>query len=75
MSNWQQNELVATIRPKAAGELTVHVARWPGHPDGRLPKVMWIDMGQYRYLPPDLARAFAAALTRAADQIDQEAGP
>jgi hypothetical protein len=70
VSDWQRNELIDTIRSRAAGELTVHVARWPDYPGGKNPQVMWVDMGQYRYLPPEAARRFAAALVRGADEIE-----
>jgi hypothetical protein len=74
MSDQQRNELIETIRPPAAGGLVVYVARWPKTPtrDPKPPAVLWVDMNQYRYLPPEIARRFAAALVEAADQIGSE---
>jgi len=75
VSDQQRNELVSTIRPPAAGGLAVYVALWPKTPtrDPKPPAVLWVDGNQYRYLPPQDARRFAAALVEAADQIDHDA--
>ena len=75
MSDQQRNELVSTIRPPATGGLAVYVARWPETPtrDPKPPAVLWVDGNQYRYLPPQVARRFAAALVEAAEKAESEA--
>jgi len=75
MTDYQRNEHVADIGgdPDQSG-IEVHVARWPNYPGGRDHKVMWRHSGTYNYLPPSLARRFAAALVEAADRAEQESG-
>ena len=67
MSHPQQNQDIAVHLP---GGLSVYVSRWPQVRPPKPPKVMWRDGNTFRYLPPQAARQFAAALVAAADEID-----
>jgi len=74
MTRYQRDTHVADIHG-----LRVYVARWPGMPTDtgrpKPPEVMWRDGSVLRYLPPQAARRFAAALVKAADQIEAEGQP
>lgn len=70
MADWQQNEHVADIGDTDRGAIEVCVSRWPGYPGGRDPRVMWLTVGRYEYLPPSVAREFAAALIDAANRAE-----
>ncbi len=77
MSGWQRDQPIATILGPAEGHLAVSVARWPGMPTWaggpKPPAVMWRDGTSFRYLPPELARRFARALQKAADEVERGA--
>jgi hypothetical protein len=76
LSGWQRDTEVATILGPAQGHLAVFVSRWPGMPTWaggpKPPAVGWRHGTDFGYLPPALARQFARALQRAADQIERE---
>jgi hypothetical protein len=65
VSGWQRDTEVATI-------LWPGMPTWAGGP--KPPAVMWRHGTNFGYLPPELARQFARALQRAADQIEREEG-
>jgi hypothetical protein len=69
VSDHQQNQSIAEHLP---GGLSVYVSHWPQTPTRapKLSQVMWRDGNIFRYLPPQAARRFAAALVKAADEID-----
>jgi len=74
LSGWQRDQEIATILAPAEGHLVVFVSRWPGMPEWaggpKPPAVLWRSGTDFKYQPPEVARRFAQALLKAADEIE-----